>query len=490
MPGRVALRPASAFSPAQGEPERVDRFREECGLVGVWQHQEAANLAYLGLHALQHRGQEGAGIVSGDGVNMYIHRGQGLVADVFGRKERITQLAGDRAIGHVRYSTAGASDLSCVQPLLVQRAGVGLSVAHNGNFVNATSLRDRLEEDGAIFQSSTDTEILVHLIARSKQKSLVNRAVDALTQIKGAWSLLMMSPTEMIAARDPLGFRPLVLGRHPDGAWLIASETCALDLLEGEYVRDVEPGEVVVLDAGGIASFRPFPPEASRRCIFEYLYFARPDTSLWGQGVYEVRQRLGEQLARECPAEADMVLPVPDSGVAAALGYARETGLPFQLGLVRNHYVGRSFIEPNQQIRDFGVKLKLNPLSNLLEGKRVVVVDDTLVRGTTCRKIVRMLRRAKVAEVHLRIAAPPTTGACFYGIDTPSSSELIAANNEVSEIGRFVGADSIGYLSIGGMHSAVHEGSGGYCDACFSGRYPVVHEDLEGVPQLPLFSAD
>jgi amidophosphoribosyltransferase len=468
----------------------VDRFREECGVIGIWQHPEAANLAYLGLHALQHRGQEGAGIVSSDGRSMYVHRGQGLVADVFGRRDRIHQLVGEQAIGHVRYSTSGASDLSCVQPLLVQRQGEGLAVAHNGNFVNAATLRTQLEEEGAIFQSSTDTEILLHLVARSKQSSLVNRAVDALNRIKGAWTLLMLTPGEMIAARDPWGFRPLVLGRHPDGAWLVASETCALDLVEGEYVRDVEPGEVVVFDRTGVASFKPFPPQERNRCIFEYLYFARPDTSLWGQGVYEVRQRLGEQLARECPAEADMVLPVPDSGVAAALGYSRETGIPFQLGLVRNHYVGRSFIEPTQQIRDFGVKLKLNPLSHLLEGKRVVVVDDTLVRGTTCRKIVRMLRKARVAEVHLRIAAPPTTGSCFYGIDTPSSSELIASGNEVSEIGRFVGADSIGYLSIGGMHGAVHEGQNGYCDACFSGRYPVTHDDLQGVPQLPLFSTD
>jgi len=468
----------------------VDRFQEECGLVGVWQHPEAANLAYLGLHALQHRGQEGAGIVSSDGKDMYSHRGQGLVADVFGRKERITQLAGDRAIGHVRYSKAGASDLSCVQPLLVQRAGQGLAVAHNGNFVNAASLRQGLEDEGAIFQSSTDTEILVHLIARSRQRSLVNRAVDALTRIKGAWSLLIMSPGQMVAARDPMGFRPLVLGRHPDGAWLVASETCALDLLEGEYVRDIEPGEVVVLDADGVASFKPFPPQQRHRCIFEHLYFARPDTSLWGQGVYEVRQRLGEQLARESPAEADLVIPVPDSGVAAALGYAHATGIQFQLALVRNHYVGRSFIEPSQPIRDFGVKLKLNPLSHLLEGKRVVVVDDSLVRGTTCRKIVRMLKRARVSEVHLRIASPPTTGSCFYGIDTPSTSELIASRNEVSEIGRFVGADSIGYLSIGGMHAAVHRGEGGYCDACFSGRYPVLDDGPEGAPQLPLFNGD
>ncbi|MBJ94366.1 MAG: amidophosphoribosyltransferase [Rickettsiales bacterium] len=468
----------------------MDRFREECGVIGVWQHPEASTLAYLGLHALQHRGQEGAGIVSSDERSLYAHRGQGLVAEVFGRRESLQVLPGDRAIGHVRYSTAGESDLSSVQPLLVQHKGSRLAVAHNGNFVNAESLRAQLEAEGAIFQSSTDTEIIVHLLARSRQSSTVNRLVDALSRIKGAWTLLVITPEHMIAARDPFGFRPLVLGQHPEGAWLVASETCALDLVEASYVRDIEPGEVVVFDRSGVASFKPFPRQKTHRCIFEHLYFARPDTSLWGQGVYEVRQRLGRQLARECPAEADYVLPVPDSGIAAALGYSLESEIPFQLGLVRNHYVGRSFIEPTQQIRDFGVKLKLNPLSHLLRGKRVVVIDDSLVRGTTCRKIIRMLRRARVAEVHLRIAAPPTKGSCFYGIDTPNPSELIASGNEISEIGRYVGADSIGYLSIGGMHAAVHDGSSGYCDACFSGRYPVEHEDLYKAPQLPLFDAD
>ena len=468
----------------------MDSFRQEGGVVGVWQHPKAANLSCLGLHALQHRGQHGAGIVSTDGRSMYVHRGEGLVADIFARGDSLQPLLGDRAIGHVRHSKLAAGDLSCVQPMLVQRHGEGLAVAHDGDFVNATALRAQLEDDGAIFQSLSTTELLLHLVARSKQSSLVNRAVDALSRIKGAWTLLMLSSNEMIAARDPLGFRSLVLGRHADGAWVVAAETCALDLLGAEYVRDVEPGEVVVFDRNGIASFKPFPPEERSRCVFEYLSFARPDTALWGQGVYEVRQRLGEQLAIESPVEADLVIPVPDSGVAAALGYSRETGIPFELGLMRNHYAGRTMFDPTQQIRDLTIKLKFNPLPRLLAGKRVVVVDNALACGTTSGKIVRMLKAADVTEVHLRIAAPPTIGSCFYGVDSPSSSELIASGNEVAEIGRFVGADSIGYLSIEGMHKAVHQGSGGYCDACFSARYPVMHESLRAVPQLPLFSRD
>ncbi|HCP46382.1 MAG TPA: amidophosphoribosyltransferase [Deltaproteobacteria bacterium] len=466
---------------------KADHFHDECGVVGVWGHPEAANLAYLGLHALQHRGQEGAGIVTSDGSRLHVHRGRGLVADVFGRRENLDPLEGHIAVGHVRYSTAGESDLRNVQPILVQTGGMGLAVAHNGNFVNARSLREELESRGAIFQATSDTELLVHLVARSSQRSVVNKVVDALSQVKGAWSVVFMTPDGLIAARDPLGFRPLVLGRHPEGAWIVASESCALDLVDAELVRDIDPGEVVVLDRSGAESFRPFPRVEKRQCIFEHLYFSRPDTHLWGQDVYQVRRRLGRTLAKERPADADLVIPVPDSGVASAMGYAEELELPFHLGLVRNHYVGRSFIEPTQQIRDFGVKLKLNPVRGLLADKRVVVVDDSLVRGTTCRKIVRMLRRSGAAEVHLRIAAPPTIGPCFYGIDTPSRAELIAANNEIDEIGRFVGADSIGYITVDGMHEAVNEGAGGFCDACFSGQYPVLHEDLERLPQLPLF---
>jgi amidophosphoribosyltransferase len=458
-----------------------------CGVVGIWGHPEAANLAYLGLHALQHRGQEGAGIVSSDGTRLHTLRGRGLVADVFGDRTELDRLGGDRAVGHVRYATTGPSAEANVQPLTVQYKAGGLAIAHNGNFVNATSLRESLEAEGALFQSTTDTEVVVHLIARSQQGSLINRVVDALGKVKGAWSILMLTPDVLIAGRDPLGFRPLVLGRHPGGGWVVCSETCALDLIGAEYVRDISPGEIVVIDAQGLSSFHPFPRVDAKPCIFEYLYFARPDTGLWGQDVYSVRMRLGRRLAEEQPADVDMVIPVPDSGVAAAIGYARAQGVPFELGLVRNHYVGRSFIEPSQPIRDFGVKLKLNPIPGLLAGKKVAVVDDSLVRGTTCRKIVRMLRKAGATEIHLRIAAPPTTGSCFYGIDTPNPSELIASHNEVNEIGRFVGADSIGYLSISGMHEAVGSPQSAHCDACFSGSYPVLHDDLQRRPQLPLF---
>jgi len=472
---------------SDGTPFEVDGFRDECGVVGVWGHPEAANLAYLGLYAMQHRGQEGAGIVSSDGKRLHAHRDLGLVADVFARREKLLPLVGDRAIGHVRYSTAGGNAMANVQPLLVQLAGHQLAVGHNGNYVNALSLRRDLEEEGAIFQGTADTEVLVHLIARSRQKSFINRVVDALSKVQGAGSLVMMTENMMVAARDPWGFRPLVLGRHRSGAWVLASESCALDLIEAELVRDIEPGEVVIIDEHGFSSFHPFPRREARACIFEYVYFARPDTRLWGQDVYSVRQRLGEMLAEEQPALADVVIPVPDSGVAAALGFARRAKIPFELGLVRNHYVGRSFIEPTQSIRDFGVKLKLNPIAELIRDKRVVVVDDSLVRGTTCKKIVRMLRSAGAAEVHVRIAAPPTTGPCFYGIDTPSTSELIAANNEIPEIGRYVGADSIGYLSVPGLRRAVDPAEPGFCDACFSGRYPVLHSDLEQRPQLALF---
>jgi amidophosphoribosyltransferase len=462
-----------------------------CGIVGIWGHPEASNLAYLGLHALQHRGQEGAGIVSSNGHRLFVRRGKGLVADVFKDRRHLSLLPGKRAIGHVRYSTAGASDHANVQPLVAMRRG-GLAIAHNGNLVNAASIREELEEEGAIFQSSSDTEVIVHLIARSRQKAYLNRVVDALGRVRGAWSLLVLTPGMLIAGRDPMGFRPLVLGRRKSGAWIVVSESSALDLVEAELVRDIAPGELVVIDDAGLTSFHPFPPAKPHPCVFEHLYFARPDTRLWGRDVYNVRIELGRQLAREVPADVDLVVPVPDSGVAAALGFARAQNAPFELGLVRSHYVGRSFIEPSQQIRDFGVKLKLSPVPGLLAGKKVAVVDDSLVRGTTCRKIVRMLRQAGVEEVHLRIAAPPTVAPCWYGIDTPTREELIASRMEVAEIGRFVGADSIGYLSVPGMHAAVEaagEPAEGWCDACFTGRYPVLHEDLEKRPQLPLFES-
>ncbi len=462
-----------------------DHFRDECGVVGVWGHPEASTLCHLGLHALQHRGQEGAGIVSWDGESMRSLRGRGLVADVFGRRSRMEQLQGDRAIGHVRYSTAGSNSLANVQPLQVTAVGTEIGIAHNGNLVNAPALRAELSERGAIFQTTSDTEIIVHLLARSRQKSFTNKLVEALSRVSGAWSLVILTPNQLVAARDPMGFRPLVLGRTAGGARVVASETCALDLLDATYEREVEPGELVIIDSLGVTSFHPFPAEPRNQCVFEHLYFARPDTQLWGQDVYSTRLRLGAKLAEEQPADVDVVVPVPDSGTTAAMGYATALSIPFQLGLIRNHYVGRSFIEPTQRIRDFGVKLKLNPVPGLLSGKKVVVVDDSIVRGTTCRKIVRMLRRAGASEVHLRIAAPPTTGPCFYGIDTPTREELIASSNTVSEIGHYVGADSIGYLSIAGMHEAVAD-TGGYCDACFSGRYPI-EVDLMERPQLGLF---
>ena len=463
-----------------------------CGVVGVWGHPEAANLCYLGLHALQHRGQEGAGIVSSDGHRLHAKRGRGLVGDVFRDRHHLARLPGRRAIGHVRYSTTGASDLTNVGPLIACWSG-GLAIAHNGNLVNAASTREELEEEGALFQSTSDTEVLTHLIARSRQKSFLNRVVDALGRVRGAWSLVMLTPRMMIAGRDPHGFRPLVLGRRKaSGAWVVASETTALDLITADFVREIAPGELVVIDDGGLTSFHPFPPSGPRPCVFEHVYFARPDTMLWGQDVYSVRHRMGVQLAAEQPADVDLVTPVPDSGTTAALGYARTLGIPFELALVRSHYVGRSFIEPNQQIRDFGVKLKLNPVPGILEGKRIAVVDDSLVRGTTCAKIVRMLRKSGASEVHLRIAAPPTIAPCWYGIDTPTREELVASRMEVAEIGRFVGADSIGYLSVEGMHEAVAAGGtaeAGWCDACFTGRYPVLHDDLVRRPQLPLFES-
>lgn len=472
------------MSEAVSPHETDDRFHDECGVVGVWDHPGAVELVKLGLHALQHRGQDGAGVLAWDGETMSAHRGAGLVADVFGR--RVSPVQGARAIGHVRYGTAGGQSLANIQPLCVAAAGTHIGIAHNGNLVNAPALRAELAADGAIFQTTSDTELIVHLMARSRQKALLNKTVEALGRVSGAWSLLFLTPEHMIAARDPMGFRPLVLGRMPGGAWVAASETCALDLLEATYVRDVEPGELVIIEDSGITSFFPFPAAPRHQCVFEHVYFARPDTKLWGREVYPARVRLGRRLAMEHPADADLVIPVPDSGTSAAIGYAGQLGLPFELGLMRNHYVGRSFIQPSQQDRDLKVRMKLNPVKGLLQGKRVVVVDDSIVRGTTCRKIVRLLKAAGVAEVHLRIAAPPTTGPCFYGIDTPSRDALIAASKSVDAIGRYVGADSIGYISIEGMHEAVHEGEDGYCDACFSGRYPLLPEEAPR-PQLGLF---
>jgi len=464
----------------------IDGFREECGIVGVFGHPEAANLVYLGLYALQHRGQESAGIVSSDGHHLNAHRGLGLVADVFDARI-IGRLVGSSAIGHNRYSTSGQTLLKNAQPLVAEFGTGGLAIAHNGNLVNATELRQQLEDDGSIFQSSVDTEVIVHLMARARGERLIDRAVSALGQIRGAYSLLFLTRTEMIAARDPHGFRPLVLGRIKDAA-IVASETCALDLIGAEYVREVEPGEVLMMTAAGTESFRPFGPASRHSCVFEYIYFSRPDSVVFGRNVYQVRRELGRQLAREQPAEADLVIPVPDSGVPAALGYAEESGCPFDFGLIRNHYVGRTFIEPQDAIRHFGVKVKLNAQRSLLEGKRVVVVDDSIIRGTTSHKIVEMVRAAGAREVHMRISSPPAIGPCFYGIDTPTREELIASNHDIDQIREFIGADSLGFLSPEGMYAFLGKAPrNGFCDACFTRRYPLPVSEETPPRQLVLF---
>ena len=472
----------------QPRPPELDRFHEECGVVGILGHPEAANLAYLGLYALQHRGQESCGIVSSNGSALISHRGLGLVADVFD-PEIIGRLVGESAIGHNRYATHGDSVLKNAQPLVVEYAGGPLAVAHNGNLVNATELRASLESQGAIFQSNSDTEVVIHLIARQAAGDLIESTIQALAQVRGAYSMLFLSRDQLIAVRDPFGLRPLVLGRVRD-AWVVVSETCALDLMDAEYVREVEPGEMLIIDAGGLRSLQPFPPETRRSCVFEYVYFARPDSRVVGRTVDPVRVELGRQLARETPVEADLVTPVPDSGVPAALGYAEQAGIPYQLALIRNHYVGRTFIEPTESIRHFGVRVKLNAVPEILQGRRVVVVDDSLVRGTTSRKIVAMLRSAGASEVHMRICSPPTISPCYYGIDTPTREELVGSSHSIEEIRQFIGADSLGYLSESGLYAFLKPGEErGFCDACFTQRYPVpVHGDTEP-RQLRLFDA-
>lgn len=464
---------------------RPDRFHEECALMGVYGHPEAANLVYLGLYAQQHRGQEGAGIVSSDGTLLLSHRGLGLVADVFDQ-EVLDRLAGNMAIGHNRYATSGRTLLKNTQPFVVEFAHGGLAVAHNGNLVNALELRETLEARGAIFQSSVDTEVIVHLIASASGETLVDRIVAALGAVRGAYSLLFLSRDELIAVRDPNGFRPLVMGRIKD-AVVFASETCALDLIGATYERELQAGEVVVVSESGTRSLFPFPSAPATRCIFEYVYFARPDSTVFGRNVYQVRKALGRVLAREQPADADLVVPVPDSGVPAALGFAEESGLPFDFGLIRNHYVGRTFIEPQDAIRHFGVKVKLNAQSQVLDGKRVVVVDDSIVRGTTSRKIVTMLRAAGAREVHMRISSPPTIGPCYYGVDTPTRSELIASAHSVEAIREFITADSLGFLSEQGLYPFAGGAGEGFCDACFTGRYPLPVSDEARSRQLVLF---
>jgi len=445
-----------------------------CGIFGIFGHDEAAHLTYLGLHALQHRGQESAGIVSSDGKGLHSHRQMGLVADVF-TADALSKLPGTMAIGQVRYSTAGVSQLKNAQPLTVQYAAGGLAIAHNGNLVNGQAVRDELEHHGAIFQSDSDTEAIVHLIARAREPSFEQNVVQALRKVQGAYSLLLLTERRLIAARDTYGFRPLVLGRLKN-AHVLASETTALDLIEAEMIREIEPGEMLVIDERGLRSSFPLQRTRLGRCVFEHVYFAKPDSVLFGMSVYEVRKKLGMQLAREHPAKADLVIAVPDSGVPAAIGYSHVSGIPYDVGLIRSHYVGRTFIEPQQSIRHFGVKLKLSAVREVLKGKRVVVVDDSIVRGTTSRKIVTMLRAAGAREVHLRISSPPTRWPCFYGIDTPSRQELIASNHTVEEIARYITADSLAYLSIEGLGAAVGDvESATFCNACFSGNYLTDH---------------
>jgi len=450
-----------------------DHFHDECGVFGILGHSEAANMTYLGLHALQHRGQESAGIVTSDGEHLYAHRAMGLVQDIF-TQEQIAKLPGRVAIGHVRYSTAGGSYIKNAQPIAVDYARGSLAVCHNGNLTNAEELRSELEARGSIFQSDTDTEVFVHLVAASKEIAVEDRIADALTRVRGAYSLLFMTEDAVIAVRDPMGIRPLCLGLLPSrkDAHVVASEPCAFDLIGAEHVRDVEPGEMVVIDASGIRSLRPLPKAPHRACVFEYVYFARPDSRLAGKSVYEVRKALGRSLAEEHPVEADVVVPVPDSGVPAAIGYASARNVPFEMGLIRSHYVGRTFIEPQQSIRHFGVRLKLSPVAPVLRGKRVVVIDDSIVRGTTSRKIVKMVRDAGAREVHLRISSPPTQWPCYYGIDTPTRRELIASSHSVDEIARYVTADSLAYLSLEGMLAAVGDPDS-LCHACFSGQYAI-----------------
>ncbi len=464
-----------------------DKFREECGVVAIYANPEAEKLAYLGLHALQHRGQESAGIASSDGMTLHLHKAMGLVADIF-TEEALSKLHGSLAIGHTRYSTAGDSALLNAQPIMVQSNKGMMALAHNGNLVNAMEIRSRLESQGSIFQTNSDTEVIVHLIALSKEHTLPDAMADALQQVEGAFSLLMISPDRIFAARDPRGFRPLAMGRIPAQAGrkqdtiVFASETCAFDLIGAHYERDVKPGELIVIGPEGITSRIYAPSPAQSSCIFEHVYFSRPDSLVFGRAVQESREALGRQLAHEAPADADIVVPVPDSGVTAAMGYAAESGIPFRFGLIRNHYVGRTFIEPRQSVRDFGVKLKLNPVRTLLEGKRVVLIDDSIVRGTTSRKIVRMIRGAGAREVHMRISCPPIISPCFYGVDTPSKKQLIAANKSVEEIREFIGADSLAYLSLEGMKKACGEGEKTtYCTACYTGVYPTSWVDVEEI---------
>ncbi|OVA10687.1 Class II glutamine amidotransferase domain [Macleaya cordata] len=455
-----------------------DKPREECGVVGIFGDPEASRLCYLALHALQHRGQEGAGIVT---VNENIFKtitGVGLVSEVF-NESKLNQLPGDSAIGHVRYSTAGSSMLKNVQPFVAGYRFGSVGVAHNGNLVNYRALRNNLEENGSIFNTSSDTEVVLHLIAKSKARPFILRIIDTCEKLEGAYSMVFVTEDKLVAVRDPYGFRPLVMGRRSNGAYVFASETCALDLIEATYEREVNPGEVIVIDKGGIQTLCLMPHKEPKACIFEHIYFSQPNSVVFGRSVYKSRREFGEILATEAPVDCDVVIAVPDSGVVAALGYAAKAGVPFEQGLIRSHYVGRTFIEPSQRIRDFGVKLKLAPVKGVLEGKRVVVVDDSIVRGTTSSKIVRLLKEAGAKEVHMRIASPPMIASCYYGVDTPNSDELISNRLNVEEIRKFIGSDSLAFLPLERLKNLMGDDSKGYCYACFNGKYPVLPPNKE-----------
>jgi amidophosphoribosyltransferase len=452
-------------------------FKEECGVFGIYGHTEAANLTYLGLYALQHRGQESVGIASSDGVRLQMHKAVGYVADSFD-EPTISRLAGMSAVGHVRYSTAGESGLKNAQPILIDCAHGEIAICHNGNLVNAQELREMLVREGSIFQTTSDTEVLLHLYARSKAPTPEQALVESVTQAQGAFSLVLLTKDRLIAVRDPHGFRPLTLGKLGD-SYIVCSETCALDLIDAEWVRDIEPGEVFIVGPDGAKSLYPFAPAKKAHCIFEHVYFSRPDSYVFGESVNEVRTELGRRLAAEQPVPADVVVPIPDSGVCAATGFAEAAGLPMHMGLIRNHYVGRTFIEPHQSIRHFGVRVKLNPVKSILNGRRVILVDDSIVRGTTSRKIVKMVRAAGASEVHLRISCPPTISPCFYGVDTPKRAELIGATHTLEEIRRYVGADSLGYLSLEGMLESVGKTRSSYCTSCYTGKYPVAFPQNE-----------
>lgn len=472
-----------------------DKLREECGIFGVWGADPASAIVALGLHALQHRGQEAAGITSWDGTHFHSHRAMGHVAGNFDRDEIIRGLPGHVACGHVRYSTTGETSMRNVQPLFADLASGGFAVAHNGNISNAMTVKKELVRKGAIFQSTSDTEVIIHLVATSTFRTLLDKFIDALKQVEGAYALICMTPEGMIACRDPLGIRPLVMGKLADG-YVFASETVALDIVGADYVRDVEPGEIVIVTEGGLRSISPFPATYPRPCIFEHIYFARPDSITGGSSIYSVRKAIGAQLAVEDPVDVDLVVPVPDSGTPAAIGYAQQSGIPFELGIIRSHYVGRTFIQPSDNIRHLGVKLKHNANRALIEGKRIVLIDDSIVRGTTSLKIVQMMRDAGAKEVHMRIASPPTRHSCFYGVDTPERAKLLAANHDVEGMRNFIQADSLSFISIDGLYKAVGEGRRNdirpqYCDACFTGHYPTRltdQDELEPLNQLSLLA--